>query len=139
VISKFSPGKDSRRHILVADDNAVNTKVAARLLQMLGHTAEFVADGAAAVALAGSKRFDIILMDCQMPGMDGMEATKEIRAKENGVRTPIIAVTASALEDERRRCFEAGMDDILPKPFKKEELESMLGRWLLAGGPVSIQ
>jgi PAS domain S-box-containing protein len=124
-------GKGTR--VLVADDNETNLLVATRLLESLGCSVERVRDGEAAV-LAASQGFDLILMDCQMPVMDGYEATKLIRAKEqrSGTRTPIVALTASALAEDRLECLAAGMDEHLSKPLTRDALSDMVGRFLSA-------
>jgi CheY-like chemotaxis protein len=97
--------------------------------QMLN--ADLAQNGLEAVAAFSKKNYDLILMDCQMPGMDGFAATREIRRHESGgERTPIIALAANALEEEREKCFEAGMDDHLAKPFRKSDLKSLLDKWL---------
>ena len=110
--------------ILVAEDNAVNQRLAARLLEKHGHTAVVAGDGREAVAAAEATRFDLILMDVQMPEMDGYEATAAIRAREaqTGTHTPIIAMTAHAMKGDRERCLDAGMDGYITKPLQLSEL-----------------
>lgn len=118
-------------HILLAEDNAVNRRVAQRLLEKWGCRTECVSDGGAAVAAATASDFDIILMDVQMPQKDGFEATDEIRRLE-AIRerhTPIIAMTAHALEGDRARCLAAGMDDYVTKPLEANKLLAALRRW----------
>ncbi len=108
--------------MLLAEDNPVNQKVAMRALRMLGLEAELAVNGAEALALLKSKHFDAVLMDCQMPVVDGYEATRAIREWElatPGRHIPIIAMTANALSADRERCLEAGMDDHLGKPFRE--------------------
>jgi two-component system, sensor histidine kinase and response regulator len=114
--------------ILLAEDNVVNQKLAVAMLERLGHSVEVAGDGAAAVAFAQHRRFDAILMDMQMPKMNGIEATRAIRAHESlqGSRTPIIALTANAFAEDRQRCIDAGMDDYLPKPVNRETLVNAL-------------
>src|SRR5205823_2836551 len=103
--------------ILLAEDNLVNQKLAVKLLERAGHTVMVAADGKEAVALWSQWRFDLILMDVQMPQMDGMEATAAIRQQETstGAHIPIVAMTAYAMELDANRCIEAGMDACMPK------------------------
>jgi CheY-like chemotaxis protein len=116
----------------VAEDNPVNQRVVVALLAKLGCEAVVVVNGALAVQGALAGRFDLILMDCQMPELDGFEATRQIRLQER-THTPIIALTAGALDGDRERCLEAGMDDYLSKPVRLEELSRALGTWFHAG------
>ena len=119
------------RLVLVAEDNAVNQKVASRLLQRLGYRVELVADGRQAITAWETGAVDLILMDCQMPMMDGYEATREIRRRESpGDRIPIIALTAHAMKGAEAECTAAGMDDYLSKPIDADELNRALRRWL---------
>ncbi|MGH8663621.1 MAG: response regulator, partial [Burkholderiales bacterium] len=126
---------DSRPRILLAEDNGVNQEVACAMLHNLGCEADVAHDGAEALERLAAGSFDAVLMDCQMPRMDGFEASREIRSLEaqraDGRRVPIIALTANAMEGDRERCLEAGMDDYLAKPFKLAELGAMLERWLV--------
>lgn len=118
-------------HVLVVEDNPVNQLVAAGFLENLGCTVDLAGDGLEAVALiSGRHPYDVVLMDCRMPRLDGFDATRRIRKQEPpGVRVPIIAMTASALEGERERCLEAGMDDYLTKPVDGAEVERALRTW----------
>ena len=121
---------------LVVDDNAVNRAVIVGMLESCGCTAAEAANGREAVALALSLEFDLVFMDCQMPVMDGFEATGEIRRREAAQgrrRIPIVALRASALKGERERCLAAGMDDYLAKPVRQAELAGMVSRWVAAG------
>ncbi|WP_170867155.1 hybrid sensor histidine kinase/response regulator [Nocardioides lianchengensis] len=117
--------------VLVVEDNPVNQLVATGLLENLGASVALASDGLDAIAqLARTHTFDAVLMDCRMPRMDGFDATRAIRASEpDGVRVPIIAMTASALEGERERCLAAGMDDFLTKPVDATALERVIRRW----------
>jgi two-component system sensor histidine kinase/response regulator len=122
----------SRARVLVAEDNPVNQKVAARMLENLGYPVDVVEDGLEALEAFSSTRYGAILMDVQMPEMDGYRATEEIRRREEergAARTPIIAMTANAMQSDRERTIEAGMDDYVPKPMKVEELDTVLKRW----------
>jgi CheY-like chemotaxis protein len=114
--------------ILVVDDNEVNQKLADRILTKLGYAPDIASDGQEAIEVFHSTRHDIILMDVQMPGMDGLEATRIIRL-QNGSHPVIIAMTANAMESDREECINAGMDDYISKPIKKEEMAAMLEKW----------
>jgi len=117
--------------ILLAEDNAVNRLLAVLILEKLGHRVTVVENGAIAVERFKGEPFDLILMDCAMPEMDGFDATRAIRELEKGseARIPIVALTASALDSDRQICFDAGMDDYLSKPFRKDDLLRMLAKW----------
>lgn len=117
--------------ILVVEDNRVNQRVIELLLEKLGLTPVVVADGAAAVEVAVFEKWSAVLMDCQMPGMDGFEATRQIRRRLAGQPLPIIALTANAMAGDRDACVAAGMDDFIPKPIRQEELRACLERWLV--------
>jgi CheY-like chemotaxis protein len=117
--------------ILIVEDNPVNQMVASRALGTLGYEAEVVAGGEAALEVLAHSQFDLILMDCQMPGMDGYDATAEIRRREAGrSRIPIVAMTANAIDGDRERCMAAGMDDYISKPIRLALLAKMLESWL---------
>jgi PAS domain S-box-containing protein len=121
----------TRNRVLLAEDNLVNQKVASRLLERLEYQVEVVADGLAAVAAWQTRQFDVIIMDCQMPRMDGYAATREIRRLEaGGVRIPIVALTAHAMKGDEEKCRAAGMDDYLTKPIHRDALEACLDRIL---------
>ncbi|MGA2391983.1 MAG: response regulator [Candidatus Lustribacter sp.] len=119
-------------HVLVAEDNDINQQIVEHLLARLGVTVEFAANGRQAVdaVLAGYSRFDAVIMDVQMPEMDGLEATRIIRRSVNASQLPIIAMTAHAMEQERQLCLEAGMNDHLTKPVDPKALTQTLGRWI---------
>jgi len=121
-----------RRRILVADDNETNQMVAVRMLQRLGYEADVAANGLDVVEALTRIPYNVVLMDCQMPEMDGFEATRTIRLSESshGGRVPIVAMTANAMQGDRERCIETGMDDYISKPVKLEELSRVLERWL---------
>ncbi|RCX32726.1 signal transduction histidine kinase [Thioalbus denitrificans] len=120
-------------HILLVEDNPVNQSVARTMLQRLGLSVDLANNGREGVRALESGRFDVVLMDCQMPEMDGFEATAAIRRREKKdgrARQPVIAMTANAMEGDRQRCIAAGMDDYLAKPVKQMELRRMLHQWL---------
>lgn len=122
--------------ILIAEDNPVSQRVAARMVESLGYSVEVVEDGNQAVARTAQKHFDLVLMDVQMPDLDGLAATKEIRRREAKTKSPrlkVVAMTASAWTGDRERCLAAGMDDYLSKPVEPRELDETLRRWLGEG------
>ena len=117
--------------ILLVDDNDVNRIIATKLLEKHGHQVVAVENGALAVAATASEHFDLVLMDVQMPVMDGLTATARIRTREHGtgLHLPIIAVTAHAMDHDRQRCLAAGMDDHLPKPIRSADLFATIARF----------
>jgi len=124
--------------VLVAEDNEVNQKVVSRMLERLGHRVEVAVNGKDALERARAGTFDIVLMDCQMPEMDGFEATARIRAALTSMgrrRMPILALTANASDADRQRCIDAGMDAHLSKPLKLERLAEALATW----GPTAAE
>jgi CheY-like chemotaxis protein len=124
------PARGKPLKVLVAEDNTVNRKLAASILQRAGHNAILVTNGQEAVEAVERERFDVVLMDIQMPVMGGFEATRLIRELQagSGRRTPVIAVTAHAMKGHREACFEAGMDGFVPKPIQSAKLLEMLDR-----------
>jgi CheY-like chemotaxis protein len=125
-----TPGPVDRPRILLAEDNAVNQKVAALMLNRFGYRVDFASDGVEAVAAAKERRYALVLMDFQMPNMDGLEATRQIRLLERaGAHIPIVALTAGGDKESRDQCLGAGMDDYLAKPLRAEALRSTLDRW----------
>ncbi|MYM67197.1 EAL domain-containing protein [Pseudoduganella sp. FT55W] len=125
--------------VLIAEDNRTNQMVAAGMLAMNGCVCEFAADGVEAVRAAQRERFDLILMDCSMPEMDGYEATAHIRLAEQalGRRTPLVAMTANTQIGDAEKCLAAGMDDYLAKPITLVELRHKLEKWLPHGGAIA--
>ncbi len=127
-----------RGRLLLAEDNPINQKVALHLLGRLGYTVDLAQNGAEAVEMVQRRKYDLVLMDCQMPVMDGFQATQAIRQLAPPLsRIPIVAVTANALAGERERCLAAGMDDYVPKPVSKETLDQALARWLPSPEPLA--
>jgi len=122
----------SGAHILLAEDNTVNQKLAIRLLERFGYKVTLAENGLQAVAAAEKQNFDLVLMDVQMPEMGGFEATAIIREREAalGKHTPIIAMTAHALQGDREKCLEATMDDYLSKPIHADQLKAMIEKFL---------
>src|SRR5690606_7878573 len=116
-------------------DNPVNRELAVAMLEAVDLEVVVAADGREAVEAVAHGGFDLVLMDCQMPEMDGFAATRAIRDAERpgGARLPIVALTANAMEGDRERCLECGMDDYLSKPFKPQQLYAVLAHWLPAG------
>ena len=116
--------------LLVADDNAVNQQVAVGLLSSLGHRADVAGDGQEALVMAEQYQYDLIFMDMQMPIMDGVAATKAIRAlASDKANIPIIAMTANAMTEDRETCLAAGMNDYIAKPIDRRQLTEILNRW----------
>ncbi len=118
------------KRILLAEDEPINREITLMLLDDVGLVAEVAEDGEVAVALAKLNEYDLILMDMQMPNMDGLDATREIRLMPNGNRIPILAMTANAFAEDKERCFEAGMNDFITKPANPQDLFATLLKWL---------
>ena len=124
------PTRRLRARALVAEDNGVNLVITVRLLERIGMTVDAVGNGVEALDALERFPYDLVLMDCQMPEMDGYEATRRIRASGSRRNLPVIALTASAIKGDRERCLEAGMNDYLPKPIDAERLYSVVEHWL---------
>jgi CheY-like chemotaxis protein len=142
---EMPPDEQSQRNlravkgrILVAEDDEASRYVAQTLLESLGCPASIVANGTEALALMRAEEFDLALLDCEMPGLDGYEVTTRIR-RAGGRHIPNIAMTASAMSSDRQRCFDAGMDDMLPKPFGKSALNEILVKWLASTAGTNAQ
>jgi CheY-like chemotaxis protein len=128
-----------RARVLVAEDNLVNQRVAAAMLAKLGQEVEVAQHGREAVERVRAGRFDLVLMDCQMPEMDGFAATRAIRGAETpGCHVPIVAMTAFAMKGDRERCLAAGMDDYIAKPMPLALLAEVLARWIGDGAEVAV-
>ena len=132
----FAPNQPTqalRGRVLLVEDNPVNQMVATEMLVGFGLTVETANDGKEALAKLALTTYDVVLMDCQMPVLDGYGATvawRKQEAEENRPRTPIAAITANALPSDRKRCLDCGMDDYLAKPYRRDELLGMLMQWL---------
>ena len=130
--SRTGPETRARLHLLIVEDNEVNREVALGILANLGYQADAVEDGRRALAALGERDYDLVLMDCQLPLMDGYETSRRIREPETPVRNhsiPIIATTAHALAGDREKCLEAGMNGYVPKPLRPEALEQAIEEW----------
>jgi CheY-like chemotaxis protein len=142
ILTAPAPGPDNQRplRILVAEDSPVNQKLALAMLRKMGHLVTLATTGTAAVETWKRDAFDLVLMDIQMPEMDGLEATRNIRAieQQGGPRTPIIAMTAHAMSGDRERCLEAGMDDHVTKPINRADLAATIHRHTSAAAEVSL-
>lgn len=124
------PADASAPWVLLVEDNPVNLKLAKRILEKLGCRVDVAENGAVGVRMCAANRYDAVFMDCQMPVMDGWEATRRIRNQATAEpRAPIIAVTANVLPDDRTRCFQSGMDDVIDKPVHPNDFSEALARW----------
>jgi len=130
VDSKLESRQQAR--ILLVEDNPINQKVATRMLARLGMEPEIACNGAEGLEKARAETYDLILMDMQMPIMDGPTAAAALRAEPGISQPPIIAMTANAMSSDRQLCLEAGMNDFLPKPVRLEDMKQMLAKWLVA-------
>jgi CheY-like chemotaxis protein len=128
------PERPLEAHVLLVEDNPINQEMARSMLQLLGCHSDLAENGREAVEAVARKRYDLVLMDCQMPLMDGYEATRAIRKAET-TRVPIVALTANALPGDGERCLAAGMDDYLSKPFDVHGLRRIMVRWLPERAP----
>jgi PAS domain S-box-containing protein len=138
LITRHSLAESQRRRvrILLAEDNVTNQRIALAMLERIGYRADAVASGREAVTALGAVPYDLVFMDCQMPEMDGYDATRWIRDPRSGVkntRVPVIAMTASDAPGERERCMAAGMDDYITKPVDARKLDATISQWLAAG------
>jgi CheY-like chemotaxis protein len=121
-------------HLLLVEDNLVNIKVAHVMLTKLGFSFDIAMDGLEAIEKLDHNQYDLVLMDCQLPGMDGYEATRRFRQQElerKTARTPVIALTANAMQGDRETCLQAGMDDYMTKPISMASLRQKLQQWLV--------
>ena len=130
-----------RLNILLAEDNLVNQKLAIRLLEKRGHQVTLAQNGKEALAELEDRSFDLVLMDVQMPEMDGLEATRALRLREQwtGMHQPVVAMTALAMKGDKERCLDAGMDGYLTKPIRPQELDAMLDQYSVAAVPVAVE
>jgi CheY-like chemotaxis protein len=124
--------KKKPTRILLAEDNIINQKVAVGLLNNIGYSADVANNGLEVLAALDLRPYDLILMDCQMPELDGYETTAKVRARADCKAIKIIAMTANAMRGESEKCLEAGMDDYLSKPVRLETLRDMVSRWMPA-------
>jgi len=132
----------AKHHLLLVEDDAMNQTLILAMLKKIGLSADLAKDGKQALSMLEQKQYDLLLMDCKMPVLNGLETTKIIRKRElNHERhTPIIAVTANAMAGDCQKCLDAGMDDYISKPFTKKALAATIYKWLPQAKPVqSVQ
>ena len=137
-VTMAKPKAPLRGKVLLVEDNPTNQLMASAMLQNFGLDWQLAENGAIAVAMVSTQTFDLVLMDCQMPVMDGLEATAQIRQLPNGRGLPIVALTANTLQGDEQKCLAAGMDVFLPKPFTLNAFHAVLARWLSVDGAVVI-
>lgn len=133
MANKMAAGVELDGHLLLVEDNLVNIKVAHVMLKKLGFSFDIAMDGFEAVGMLDKNRYDLVLMDCQLPGIDGYEATRQFRQMEHNRQlphTPVIALTANAMQGDRETCLQAGMDDYMTKPISMQGLREKLQQWL---------
>ena len=137
--SMLEAAKHSVR-ILLVEDNPVNQKLAVAMLKRMGHRVTLANNGAEACVIFDRDPFDLVLMDVQMPEMDGFEATRRLRQRERetGIRVPIVAMTAHAMSGDRERCLDAGMDDHITKPISRKVLEETVMRYSGAAADIPV-
>ncbi len=132
AITSGEPSGTRFRRILVTEDNPVNQLIAQKQLERLGFVVDVAANGLEALAAIERESYDLVFMDCQMPMLDGYEATRRIRERLGGRHLPVIALTAHDLASDREKCLAAGMDDYMAKPLYEDTLYEVLDRWLAA-------
>ncbi len=130
ALAAVEPSGVRARRILVAEDHPVNQLIAQKLLERLGFEVDVAGNGLEALTAIDRQRYDLVLMDCQMPMLDGYEATRRIRRHPGGHSLPVVALTAHDLAGDRAKCLAAGMNDYLAKPMDTETLSAVLARWL---------
>ncbi len=128
--AREAPGQFRGRRLLLVEDNSINQLIVCEQLESEGFEVLLAEDGEQALKLLAEQPVELVFMDCQMPKLDGYEATRRWRRQESGERLPIIALTAHALVGERKRCLDAGMDDFITKPFRISQLTEVIARWL---------
>jgi CheY-like chemotaxis protein len=132
------PARQRAPRVLLVEDNTVNQMVAKGMLSKMGCEVLLANHGGEALECLAHEAVDLVLMDCNMPVMDGYEASRRIRQNPQWLHLPIVALTANAMSDEREHCIDAGMNDYLAKPFRMQQLDIMLQQWLPSGRPDSI-